>query len=515
MIRTTRRAALAAFLALATLALATPDAQSQDRRRNEKKRQQVFIPGGGTELFRALLARAGVQPVTALDLHRMGWATEELIVIVIGEPRLQAGNFDSLEWARRAITANGAALVASDSGAMLFDSFSQRVGSLDGSLISANPRDCYRGDPDCPIVTPISPTEIRNGPRNPGRVWDVFRGLTRVATNQPTYLELTRFQREYQYPLAQLPRSSRVKKRAFAAPPLLAVGGDGPNRFDGAPGYSFLAVADSSIFVNQMLMETETDNLELAIRTVEYLQGPGNFRKRCAFFENGELIEDFDTLRQALANEKPKIPPQNVPNLGGLIQRNQDKLVELADQMADQVQTNDALHKSFLGKEGSHDEQRAFGRWAETMSVLLAIGATLVLLRRLTGARHPSNLPPPPRISTGVASTGPPGVFDRREKELARRNNLYEPVRNLLREFFESVGAPAHPGPRLPRLVIDRRTVRKPESLRQALQDMWRLAYGPPLHVTAQRWFELEPYFERLRQAHADDKWRFATDDDT
>jgi hypothetical protein len=51
--------------------------------------------------------------------------------------------------------------------------------------------------------------------------------------------------------------------------------------------------------------------------------------------------------------------------------------------------------------------------------------------------------------------------------------------------------------------------VRKPESLRLALRDMWRLAYGPPTPLTAQRWGELEPYFERIKQAHAAGKWRF------
>jgi hypothetical protein len=66
----------------------------------------------------------------------------------------------------------------------------------------------------------------------------------------------------------------------------------------------------------------------------------------------------------------------------------------------------------------------------------------------------------------------------------------------------------------MPRLVIDARAVRKPDSLRQALRDMWRLAYGPPMYVSAQRWFELEPYFERLRRAHEDGKWRFAADEE-
>jgi hypothetical protein len=42
---------------------------------------------------------------------------------------------------------------------------------------------------------------------------------------------------------------------------------------------------------------------------------------------------------------------------------------------------------------------------------------------------------------------------------------------------------------------------------------MWRIAYGPPTHISTQRWFELEPYFERLKQAHRDGKWQFVPDE--
>jgi hypothetical protein len=105
-------------------------------------------------------------------------------------------------------------------------------------------------------------------------------------------------------------------------------------------------------------------------------------------------------------------------------------------------------------------------------------------------------------------------VFERRQRELVRRNNLFEPVRNLMREFFDANGAPPDAGPQMPHAIIDHRAVRKPESLRRALRDMWRIAYGPPMHISAQRWFELEPYFDRLRRAHEDGKWRFAGPDD-
>jgi hypothetical protein len=226
------------------------------------------------------------------------------------------------------------------------------------------------------------------------------------------------------------------------------------------------------------------------------------------------VIERFDELRQALAKPTPKIPPEAMPNLGPLFGKNQDKFVDLGNKLADQMQSKDGVHNMFVGKEGSSEEARTFGWWIERVAYFLAALLILFLLGRTLRAKQPSETPPPPTTGAGAASTGPPGVFDRRQKELVRRNNLYEPVRNLLREFFDSVGAPPNPGPRMPRLYIDHQRVRKAESLRQALRDMWRIAYGPPMYISAQRWFELEPYFERLRSAHADGKWRFETDEE-
>ena len=128
------------------------------------------------------------------------------------------------------------------------------------------------------------------------------------------------------------------------------------------PGYSFLAVADSSVYINQMVMEPGTDNLEFTLRTIEYLQGPGRYRKRCVFFENGRVVDKFDGLRSALAKPKPKIPPEAMPNLGPMFGKNQDKLVEWADAMADSLQKRDTLHRSLVGEPGS--EQASGGHSA-------------------------------------------------------------------------------------------------------------------------------------------------------
>lgn len=508
---------LALALSAAAIALAAvPAAHAQPNHfPNNPPPPPMMIPGGGTDLFRALLDKAEIQPISSNELNGL-WPSDDLIVVVFGSTDVWGDwQRDPLRWARLAISVNGAAIIASDNNVRLHSANQgNALGQLNGTTVFADLRDCHDWHHDCPYVVPVSPDELRNPPDKPGRVWSVFRGLNKLATNQPSYIEEPfRYQAEFQYPLARLPKSSfTAQGDKFNPPPLFAIGGDGLEQFNGRPGYSFLTVADSSVYINQMIMEPGTDNLEFTLRTIEYLQGPDKHRRRCVFFENGKIVDRFDGLRQTMKPQK-KIPPEAVPNVGAVFGKNQDKLVNMLNDRADKLQTSDFLHESMVGSPGSSRERRRFGTWVEWVATTLAIFVIFWLLRRSFRSRHATDVPPPPVTGAGAASTGPPGVFDRRQKELVRRNNLYEPVRNLMRTFFDSVGAPSDPGPRMPRIVITHE-VRKPDSLRQALRDMWRIAYGPPLFISAQRWFELEPYFERIRIAHADGKWRFETDEE-
>lgn len=53
------------------------------------------------------------------------------------------------------------------------------------------------------------------------------------------------------------------------------------------------------------------------------------------------------------------------------------------------------------------------------------------------------------------------------------------------------------------------RAVRRPDTLRDALADLWKIGFGPPAPVSVRKWAGLEPLFVRARQAHADGKWAF------
>ncbi len=474
---------------------------------------QLFA-AGGTDIFRAVLAREGFKPIkrNQLRLDALGrlQADSTVAVVVLGTG--QPDGLDAFGSARAAVLRRGAALLAADTPVELFAVLDagRRVARVTGEDVTAAGQDGLRTSVECPFVVPLSPDEFRPPIEKPGPVFGLFRGLKSVATNRPSELRLLAEPPagEYMYPLARFPRSARA---GFGGPrpqpPLFAVGGEGTRNAPDDPAFAFLALADPSVFINQMMLEPDADNFALAQRVAQFLKGPEG-RDRCLFVENGRVIEDFDSLRDALTPPVPPVPPNKMPNIGQLLRQNQDKVAKLIDDKLDDIQRKDLVHQFAFGPPDGPKERSRFGLLITALLVFLSVRMVLVMLGRTLAAKQPTDGPPPPTTGAGAASTGPTGVFDRRRRELMRRNNVFDPVSHLMREFFLSTGVPPDLGPRIPRVWVSD-AVRRPDSLRQAVRDMWRIAFGPPVPLTAQRWFEIEPYFDRLRRAHADGKWKF------
>jgi hypothetical protein len=497
-------AAVAALLLAAAPAAAQPPAEP------------VTIPADGTEVFRYLLHKRGVKPLTAAGfLKQAGGDLHNVIVVVLGRPRLSGipglGG-TAADWGARAVRSGGAALIAGDTEYGFEEPYSQppgRTGSYSFTgqrVFNRDPGHVYAGNEHCPFAVPWPrPRRAADGPE-----WGLFAGLGRVATNRPTFLQLPALNGEFRSALAGFPPGSTLGFHQLAPQArsiALAAGGSGPHPDTDLP-YRFLAVADPDLFTNEMMVPipgvVPSDNLEFARRVVGFLveEGGEDRRKLCLFMENGRLIDRFDALESVL---NPPPPPLPIPALGQL----QEKLVDAGNQVLDKLQENDALNRGLL----PGDEARRAAtvrKVAEYLLVVAAVWAGIVVVRRVWGARHPADLPPPPPAGRPPVPEGarPAGVFDRRQKELLRRDDLSEPVRAALREMFRAAGAPADPGPRLPPVEVSDE-VRKPGGLTAALRDLWELAYGRPARVTARRWAALEPLFVRAKQAHADGKWAF------
>ena len=453
--------------------------------------EPIAVPGDGTELFRGLLDHAGIKPVTERELQNLlanPW--DDIIFISLGNPDGAPNQrLRPLPYLQRA-SARGGVLIATDTHLRL-QSSSNAALTINGQLVEcAVPKSTHRQKPHCPYLIPMNPGEVTFSS-------EIFRGLKSIATNSPSFLTVQQLGGDFQHPLATFPRNSRIQDSEFRLPDdtLFAIAGEGPDEFNRQP-YRLLVMADHSVFINQMLLEPGTENIELAYRTIKFLQEPNN-RKRCVFFENGKLIDHFDDLRQTFGKQNQMPLPQ--VNLWGM----QDKLTDLGNVIIDRLQANDANNKLLLGSSNPH---RSLSVIARFLVILAAAMACFFLLRRAWSTRKPGDIPPPPAVAG--APSGPPGVFDRRQKELLRRNNVFEPVRDLVREFFQSIGIHSETPPKPPKLVISD-VVRKPESLRAAIKDLWRIAFGPVQVMTVHRWRELEPFFERVRHAHSDAKWRF------
>ncbi len=463
-------------------------------------------------MFRWLLDRAGLKPLTDTEQSRVILRRDfgDTVVVLFGRwnNAFPAGQHIPL-WVTAAVENGGAVLVATSEATSL---------TPGGSL----PHIRFAGTRVYTPRPPVGPWLVLNQneveqfavpfdpPIGGGPEWELFGGerpLRRVVNELPSALFGLRG--TTLKPLAGFPPNAQFRggpgfvtqtDSVFAA----GAAARHPRTFR---DFRFLAVADEAVFHNaQMVAGDEagpTDNLEFADRAIRFLteEDGRQQRTKCLLVVNGEVVRNYDELNQML---RPPLPP--LPKLDWA--KVQPKLVDLGNHLLDKVQENNIPNQVLAGK--NPDAPRSWYRYLLGVVLTLAgIWAAMKLVRRVWGAREPTDLagappggrPPPP-------PDGATGVFGRRGKELATRDNLLEPARAACRDFFDSVGRPPEPGPRLPKVVISD-VVRKPETLRQALRDIWAVAYGRPTPVSAMRWAALEPLLARALAAHRDGKWRF------
>jgi hypothetical protein len=189
---------------------------------------------------------------------------------------------------------------------------------------------------------------------------------------------------------------------------------------------------------------------------------------------------------------------------------NQSAVTDIGNKLLDEAQTRDVPNTMLLGSPDNPGLQsRRLTAIVTTFLVLGSVWAAWFLLRRVWRSRQPTDNPPPPFAGGAVTADRSGGLFDRRKRELVRRNNLYEPIRDALRDLFATAGATGGSGTKPPPVECTNE-VRKPAKLREAIADLWKLAYGKPAVVTVRRSQELAPVIERLHRELADGTWRFS-----
>jgi hypothetical protein len=482
-----------AALSLAFAALfGTPAlAPAQPRREPPKE-----LNGGGFEIFRAVIDLAKLTPMTLREISNPG-QYDDMIVVIIGDPRQGfVTDYSPLAVAQRTLNGGGAVLVVHDGRLDLRFGRDGTHTQIDGRKVAVTkPELAYQGRLFDPLVQPVE----GNDP-----VYGLFRGLNRVATQHPSYINLIRFGNDNRRALARFPLGDSVFKERGdefdAATYPYAVAASPTIGRSGQTEYRLLVMADHAVFQNSLMAppptDGQTDNIFLAQRTIEYLQGPNQFRKRCAYYENGALVEDFGTVRRMMATQGGDTPDFNPL---AMLLANQPQITDIGNTLVDEIQNRD-----YAGAIG--------GPIIENLPPLLIAAtfyASWFLLRRVWRVRQPTETLPPPFAGGNVTADRSGGVFERRKRELVRRNNLYEPIRDALRELFATAGAQGGPGVKPPPIECSSE-IRKPAKLREAIYDLWRLAYGRPVVVSVRRSQELAPVIERLHREFAAGAWWFS-----
>jgi hypothetical protein len=470
----------------------------------------------GYEVFRWLLHRAQLTPLTDDEIRRGPRGQSDYVVIVLGSPNTwlwtPGGQQNPGAWIDGALTRGGAVLVANDQPATLSLNAAQ-IGQplqFSGFRVSAGDAPRFAGRDDSPFADPVVE------PLLPEPEWKLFGGdapLERVATLNPGSIVRPQGRGKLPRVLAGFAPGTKLGGpfgQRVGDQYVFAVGQSEDRPANGMP-FRSLALADQAVFQNGLMVSHDenglTDNLEFAERAVGYLtESPGKKRTKCLLIANGQVVGNYDELNRLL---RPPLPLPKLPPWEHL----EPKLVDLGNQIVDRVQENDTFHKAVMQTQ----PDRPGSMWRYLLAGLLfvaALWALISLVRRVWGARQPTDLaPPPPGGRPPPPPDGAAGVFGRRGRELAGRDNLLEPARASCRDFFDQIGGPPDPGPRLPKVVISD-VVRKPDTLRQALRDLWAVAYGRPVPVTAMRWAALEPLIPRALAAHRAGKWRFVEAED-
>ena len=465
----------------------------------------------GNEVFRWLLHRAELKPLTDAEVWRGPFGHSNLVVVVLGPPQFAfAGNQSTQGWINTALSNGGAVMIAFDGQASpSLQGFPAAMHVQFGPFrVWPRPGEGFAGRPDSLLADPVVDPAVL-GPE--GLVFGGDRPLKRVATQNPGMIVRPPNAASALRVLAEYPQGSRLGgqpgNQHARQTAVFAVGRSGQHPQTRLP-YRFLAVADPDVFCNGLMIGSDangpTDNLEFADRVVSFLSEEGGQkqqRTKCLLIVNGNVVRDYDQLSRLMR------PPMPLPKLPPWEQL-EPKLVDFGNQILDRVQENDVPNKLLVGSNPDAPGSRVRYLLAGLL-VMAALWALVSLVRRVWGARQPTDLAPaPPGGRPPPPPDGAAGVFGRRGKELAARDNLLEPARAACRDLFDTVGRPPDPGPRLPKVVISD-VVRKPDTLRQALRDLWAVAYGRPTPVTAMRWAALAPLVARALAAHRDGKWRF------
>jgi hypothetical protein len=350
----------------------------------------------------------------------------------------------------------------------------------------ALPLKAYRSEGFCPFLIgePTAEPDLLRGPR----LGSASR--LRVATNAPSCLfpTVVRFPDGIR-PLAWLQPDVQPEggwprgwpQGDASRGPLFAVGGEiGDGRI--------LVLADHSIFINQMMLPEDNNNVEFTSNCLAYLRGEEpTSRKYVLLVEDGEVRTDLEVPLKPM----PDLPPARI-------------LLAYADQVLGKLEEKNAFNHGLedLLTGPNHDPRRA----RLVLRVLVTAATLLVLLyvAYRVGIRGRFKLDTAvPLLAKAVVKHTPAGtLLEQRRAAALAEGNVWETARGLAREWAAALPASRNGSP--PRLSL-RGSWWQRWGLRLRFERLWKLAHDTePTPVSPHALRRLLADLARLRAAQAD-----------
>jgi hypothetical protein len=467
-------ACLAAPLALLTLFTTTGTGQQPS---------QEFLKG--THAFRFVLHDLQFEPLN--DLPELFQEPHRNILIVLGDTFELDNNSGDL--IHRFVERGGALLVATDHHVSQTRRNRLTWAGEFGIEVVEQPvlgpeRVCYQGLKECPLVQPEGDSLLFAFLQHP------------VATNLPGFLRVQGSPHGLRLnEWARLPWSCHAKHGTLRDDQFLCFAAGrawGEGRV--------LVLADHSVFINNMMLQSDTGNVDFTYNCLRWLRNGGAERRsHVLLYDDGQIVHDF--------NVPVKMPPPGLPEI--------DDPVALADKLIAGLEDED-MHNRLLMDwlDPDHEDADDAKHKARALNVLLkwlAIAGTITLaavgLLRLGRARHRQE-PTAPLLAPTMERMAPVRVgLAERYRALLTEGNLWEPARALARDFFEmALGTPDPPTPppfQANESWLTRRVLHKQVLL------LWQLAHGPPLRIAPNEFTRIAAQVDEMRAALADGTLRF------
>jgi hypothetical protein len=314
----------------------------------------------------------------------------------------------------------------------------------------------------------------------------------KVVTNRSTYLQGLRFFPNPVSVLARFPPGCYYSDRSFLprgdTPPAFAVSAEvGAGRV--------LMLADHSVFINEMLLQEDNNNLDFAYKTIEWLRE--GKRTSVLFVEDGEIQTEFNVPLRPQEN-----PLQELQRRAALL------VQELTRKSDEEHRQTNYLNHAIINFLNDVPGRFIFGRssgdnFVKMLVLLAGIAAAVFGFSRLVRAsqRGEPGVPLFANLVGRQRSTVSPLVL--RQRAAISDDDLREIGREAAREWFASLpGAPQDEASRHPPRVEAAGGWWHARKLRLEVLDLWRLATGTdPPQLTHRLFRRLLTRLERLRAA--------------